>query len=137
MTKAHVTISSFSRSLGCSLAFFYSLGGIYGTVALLTEARVRFDSYRQLRQIWRGARKCRAHRQSDRVVQVGQAGASTEFARACQGRLLNEVPPSGVGDDEYKYRLDPQKGFVLEYFIGPNYQKIGTKYASAEWYSDQ
>lgn len=123
--------------IGLLLGIFYSLGGIYGTVALLTgKSPIRLIPPTS-------TNLARARANAGHIVKAIELYRldKQEYPRSLhelvKADFLNEVPPSGVGDDEYKYRLDPQKGFVLEYFIGPNYQKDWYEGASAEWYSDQ
>lgn len=64
-----------------------------------------------------------------------------EYPRSLQdlvdSKFIESYPESGVGDNEFKYRLDPQKGFVLEYFVGPNYEKDWYEGATAKWYIDR
>jgi len=52
-------------------------------------------------------------------------------------RWLAEVPASGIGDHRFTYRTDPVKGYVLEFFMGPNYEKHSYEGAAGAWRIDQ
>ncbi len=116
---------------------FFAIGGGYGLVALVTGKN-------PAPLIRATPANTSAARQNGELVAKAiefYMLEKKEYPQSLQdlvdSKFIESYPQSGIGDNQFKYKLDPQKGFVLEYFIGPNYQKDWYEGAAAKWFSDQ
>jgi hypothetical protein len=119
------------------VAGWRAIGGFYGATALAFGR----NPLRLIPRTREREEQARAHGQAiiDALTQFhAKNGAypATLDALVADGWLA-EVPASGIGDDRFTYRTDPAKGYVLEFFMGPNYEKHLYEGAAGVWRVDQ
>jgi hypothetical protein len=118
-----------------AIGVFIALGGFYGVQALLfghNPFRLAAPS---------GDRIPRSHAAALTIVAAIELyhtrhGAYPPRLEDLVPEFLAYVPQPTAGPRQWEYTLDPQKGFILGYFIGPKYEKEWYEGIPGEWKAD-
>lgn len=114
---------------------FIAMGGFYGVQALVfghNPFRLSAPS---------GDRIPRSHASAQLIVKAiefyhAKYDAYPGHLEDLVPEFLAYLPLPAVGDRRWDYRIDPRKGFILEYFIGPKYEKEWYEGIPGEWKAD-
>lgn len=113
------------------------IGGLYGVIALATGRNpTRLIAPTPGREAAARA-NARTIIEAIKSYQLAERAYPPSLDTLVEAKYLQGPLQSGVGDNRFTYRIDAEKGFILEYFVGPMYQKDWYESNSDSWFIDR